>query len=84
MSNAPVPLFSVLSAFQKSKDPEAALRAEAILRRMEEMYECGETDNPPDTYHYTILCGTWARSGNSTAASRVLQILSHMKERDRK
>lgn len=51
---------------------------------MEELYERGEIDAPPDTYHYTILCGTWARSGQKYAADRVLQILVHMVERARK
>lgn len=47
---------------------------------MEELYNRGEIDDPPDTYHYTILCGAYARSGRKDAASRVLQILSHMIE----
>lgn len=71
----------VLSAYLKSKDPEAAQRADNIVRRMESSYERGEIDTSPDTYHYTILCGTWARSGHRVSADRVLQILVHMVER---
>jgi hypothetical protein len=48
---------------------------------MEELFEAGEIDTPPDTYHYTILLGTWARSGKKFAAERALQILVHMVER---
>lgn len=42
--------FRVLSAYQKSDDPDAAHRADEIVRRMEQLYECGEMDTPPDTY----------------------------------
>jgi hypothetical protein len=76
-----LPFDRVLSAYQRSEDPEAAQRADDIVRRMEELYETGEIDAPPDTYHYTILCGTWARSGNKYSVDRVLQILVHMVER---
>jgi len=71
----------VLNAYQRSEDPQAALRADRLVRRMEQLFEAGEIDVPPDTYHYTILCGTWARSGDKFAAERVLQILVHMVER---
>lgn len=71
----------MLSAYQRSDDPDAAQRVDGIVRRMEELYESGKIDSPPDTYHYTMLCGTWARSGHKYAADRVLQILVHMGER---
>ena len=41
---------AVLSAYQKSSDPSAAQRADKLVRRMEELYESGKIDVPPDVY----------------------------------
>jgi hypothetical protein len=66
---------------QRSNDTDAAQRADALVFEMEELFAAGELEAPPDTYHYTILCGTWAKSGQPIAAERALQILVHMVER---
>jgi hypothetical protein len=71
----------VLTAFQRSNDADAAQRADALVLEMEELFAAGELQAPPDTYHYTILCGTWAKSGQSIAPERALQILVKMMER---
>jgi len=54
---------ALLHVYQKSPaDRGAAHRADSIVRTMEEMYLNGEIASPPDVYHYTIVCGCWARS----------------------
>lgn len=70
-----------MTAYQRSRDSDAAQRADALVFQMEELFEMGMLEDPPDTYHYTILCGTWAKSGQRMAAKRALQILNHMADR---
>jgi len=41
---------AVLSSYQKLPDASAAQRADDLVRRMEELYESGEIDTPPDVY----------------------------------
>jgi len=66
----------------RSGDPNAAQRAEEVVRRMEDLYERKELAAPPDAYHYTILINTYARSPNpASTARRVLEILVHMVDR---
>ncbi len=72
---------AVLNAQQRSGDPDAAERADCIVRQMEELYESGDLEASPDVFHYTILLSAWARSGSPRAADRCLQILTHMYER---
>lgn len=67
--------------FQRTAGPLAPVRAAAIVRQMEELYEKGELESPPDVYHYTILCGVWARSRHPQAPDQCLQILTYMMER---
>jgi pentatricopeptide repeat protein len=73
---------AVLSAYQRDSQPDAE-RSDALVRQMEEMYEIGELDSPPDVYHMTILCGTWAKSQHPRAADRCLELLSYMEEKSR-
>ena len=72
----------VLTCYQRS--PRAlAVRADALVRRMEELHRSGILDAPPDVYHLTILCGIWAQSLHPTAPDRCMEILVHMQERHR-
>ena len=41
---------AVLSTYQKSSEAGAAQRADEILQKMEELYENGEIESPPDVY----------------------------------
>ena len=75
---------AVLNAYQRSSDPSAAERADAIVRKMEELFDSGVSHTPPDVFHYTIVCSAWAKSGSDLAADRCIQILTHMYERDQK
>ena len=70
---------SVLTVYMRSGDPDAASRADALVRRMEDLYEQGKLASPPDQYHYTTLFNTYARSPDRVqAAHRVLELLVHM------
>jgi pentatricopeptide repeat protein len=57
---------AVLMAYQRSSstNPQAAIRADGLVRYMEELYVARTIPAPPDVYHYTILCGTWAKSSS--------------------
>ena len=40
-------------------------------------------DEPPDVFHYTMVCACWSRSGEQgVAGERCSEILRHMMERD--
>ena len=64
-----------------SKAPEEAGR---IIEEMEQKYELGEIDDPPDPYHYTIQISTWSRSSRKESPAKVLDILSRMMQRSSK
>ena len=58
-------------------------RADRIVRMMEEYHKKGIVDYAPDVYHYTILCGVWAKSRLPFASDRCVQIIGHMMERSK-
>jgi len=73
---------AVLTTFQRCSNLTSVTeRADQIVRQMEELYQKGLIEDHPDVYHYTILCGVWAKSRIPGAADRCVQILSHMMER---
>eukprot|EP00814_Leptocylindrus_danicus_P015987 CAMPEP_0116026082 /NCGR_PEP_ID=MMETSP0321-20121206/13575_1 /TAXON_ID=163516 /ORGANISM="Leptocylindrus danicus var. danicus, Strain B650" /LENGTH=651 /DNA_ID=CAMNT_0003498685 /DNA_START=121 /DNA_END=2074 /DNA_ORIENTATION=- len=61
---------TVIDAWAKSckYEPDAAERAEALLRRMEEMYASGNKSVKPDTVSYTTVIDAWSKSGNKAVA----------------
>lgn len=73
---------AVLTAYQRVATVAAAEAADQLVREMEELYESGVIDSPPDVYHYTILAGVWAKSEQGmVGANRAVQILAHMMDR---
>jgi pentatricopeptide repeat protein len=80
----PFSFAAVLTAYQRDATVAAADAADTLVQEMEELYEAGIIDSPPDVYHYTILTGVWAKSEQGQkAADRSLEILAHMMERNR-
>jgi len=61
---------TVIDAWAKSckYEPDAAERAEALLRRMEEMHASGNKSVKPDTVSYTTVIDAWSKSGNKAVA----------------
>eukprot|EP00536_Pseudo-nitzschia_multiseries_P000151 jgi/Psemu1/321478/estExt_fgenesh1_pg.C_30021 len=74
---------AILRCYQRIATPEAAERGHAVLARMEELYEANLLDEPPDTYHYTIVCSTWSLSKSEKAPHKCIELLARMKEKDR-
>lgn len=77
---------SVLNTYQRIPNGklEAALAADAVVRGMESLHLHGRIDEPPDVFHYTMVCACWSRSGEQgVAGERCSEILRHMQERDR-
>jgi pentatricopeptide repeat protein len=62
---------SVLNTYQRIPDGklEAALAADAVVRGMESLHLHGRIDDPPDVFHYTMLCACWSRSGGGGGGS---------------
>jgi len=74
---------AILRCYQGLATSQAAQRGNDVLSRMEELYETNVLDEPPDTYHYTIVCSTWSLSRSKYAPKKCIEILSRMKEKDR-
>lgn len=73
---------AVLTAYQRGATVAAASSADRLVAEMEELYEKGIISCSPDVYHFTILCGIWAKSEQGkTGADRSMEILAHMMER---
>jgi len=77
---------SVLNTYQRIPNGrlDAALAADAVVRGMESLHLHGRIDQPPDVFHYTMVCACWSRSGEQgVAGERCSEILRHMHERDK-
>lgn len=76
---------SVLNTYQRIPNGklDAALAADAVVRGMESLHLHGKIDQPPDVFHYTMVCACWSRSGEQgVAGERCSEILRHMQQRD--
>ena len=71
---------AVINAWAKSRERNAARRAEAILRHMDRIHEDGSSDVAPDVTSYTSVINAWARSGDPDSADRAMSILRRMEE----
>ena len=67
----------VVDAYAKIGDPEGA---EAILRRLENLWKAGNEKVKPDTILYHTVIDAWARSGKRDAPKRAEAILQHMEQ----
>lgn len=68
-----------LHAYANSKERNAAEKAEALLNRMEDLHQNGETkDCAPNRISYNNVITAWSRSGVKGAAERAEAILAHM------
>jgi pentatricopeptide repeat protein len=77
---------SVLNTYQRIPNGklDAALAADAVVRGMESLHLHGKIDQPPDVFHYTMVCACWSRSGEQgVAGERCSEILRHMQQRDK-
>ena len=64
---------SVMKAWSKSDDPNAAYRADAILRRMHELTECGIESVAPDRVAYAVVLSCWAKVAGKARKEETLQ-----------
>ena len=82
LTSSPTPSALVLSYLvgQRVEIQAAAKRAEAILERMQELYEAGNVDIKPDTISFSTVISAWAKSGDPAAAKRAEAILERMQE----
>ena len=67
----------VVDAYAKIGDPEGA---EAVLRRLEKLWEAGNAKVKPNTILYNAVIDAWAKSREKGAAQRAEAILNHMKQ----
>ena len=70
---------SVLLAWAKSKDFDAAERAENILNKMHQWYDSGELLESPNCVSYTIVLEAWSRSRQQNALERSALLFAKMK-----
>jgi len=68
---------AVIDAYAKSKQEEAAERAEQVLRRMGALYKEG-ADIKPNTRSFNTVINAWAKSGREDAAEKAQDLLDMM------
>lgn len=68
---------AVIDAYAKSKQEEAAERAEQVLRRMGVLYKEG-ADIKPNTRSFNTVINAWAKSGREDAAEKAQDLLDLM------
>lgn len=68
---------AVIDAYAKSKQEEAAERAEQVLRRMGALYKEG-ADIKPNTRSFNTVINAWAKSGREDAAEKAQDLLDLM------
>jgi len=71
---------TVINAYAKSNDPDAPLRAEALLGEMYDAFEAGNLAVKPDAVTFSSVINCWARSKRIGAAERAESILNRMDE----
>lgn len=72
---------SVILALTRSQETDAAERAEAILRRMKERYQEGESHMKPNRACFHAVIDCWAKSDKGTlGARRAEALLQEMEE----
>ncbi|CAJ1954433.1 unnamed protein product [Cylindrotheca closterium] len=65
---------TVINAYARSGNQEAAERAEKLLKLSQSMYEeHGWTDAEPNAVVYTSVVNAWARAGNPNRAQQILK-----------
>lgn len=69
---------SVMTAWARSRSASAPLRAEAILKDMNDLYEQKGWDCKPTTIGFSAVLNCWAKSGREEAPERSEAILRHM------
>jgi len=68
---------ALLHAFQKSRDHDAALKAEALLGKMHMLYHDGSLSTPPTVFCYSSVLASWAKIGHADRAEAILQFMQH-------
>jgi hypothetical protein len=67
---------TVINAWARSGVKEAPYKAEALLQKMQDLYESGNHDVKPNTISFNSVVTAWARSNNKAAAERAKVILN--------
>ena len=65
----------LLAAFRRSKLPDAAERAETILKQMHELYDSNILLSKPNSKSYQTVLDTWEKSSQVDAAKRAEELV---------
>jgi hypothetical protein len=69
---------AVINAVARSRDPNCADRARALLDEMGRLYNEGDTDLKPDALTFGAVINSYANSGVAGASDKASQLLLHM------
>jgi hypothetical protein len=72
---------TVINCWAKSRDHDAASKAEEMLVAMSRLHASGMPSLKPDAFTYTAVIDAWAKSGYRGAATRADQLLDKMEVR---
>lgn len=70
---------SVLTAWSRSKTPNAPERAESILKHMKELTNAGVLEVKPDALSYASVINCWAKSGRLNSGERAEAVHQEMR-----
>ena len=71
---------TLLKALSNSDDPDAPMRSEEVLQRMQNMADAGDPAVRPNVTSFSSVISCWGRSSQEDGASRAEQILHRMLE----
>ena len=69
---------ALVNTLARSRDPDAALKAEAILHKMGKLCEEGDKGCCPDEYIVNKCINAWSRSADPNAPERALALLDSL------
>jgi hypothetical protein len=67
---------------QEWREGRAPYKAEALLQKMQDLYESGNHDVKPNTISFSSVITAWARSNDKVAAERAEVILNRFMSRE--
>ena len=73
---------SVVVGWTNSEDPDAAIKAEKILWRMERLYQSGRELVKPNVITFSAVINAYSKRGDAKKAERLLQKMQQNYEKD--
>ena len=70
----------ILACYVKSSDPSAAIKAESVLNRMQELYKAGNVDVKPNATSFSYVISALARRGGPESLEKAKALVQTMED----